>query len=508
MKNLTRIVVLLLLFTVSQACSDILDNAQPSTAIAPNQTLTNAGAVESVRSGMYSRLHTEDMTTTYMLGPSSAADELTTRAGATRLSGLAQNDRNAGMVDGDGYGLIYDLINDANLIINGVEEGVLSDAQRAQFTGEALTLRAFALHHLVRTYGYEPGMIPSTGQGSGWDLGTIIRTQPTLSPSDASFRPRKTVSTVYDQIESDLTRAINLLSQGDAGSPVYITRAAAEALYARVSLYSQNYSDAATYASDAMANSSAELVTDSAGVANMFDETTGTNPEAIFLINFNPPSEQINGDAINDGLNAFTATQWMAQVPTQEQLDMYSSDDYRVSWYAPCFNDAEGDPVTGCPATHPEIAGGQEGLEIQKWNGELGSFTDNVPVFRVAEMLLIQAEAQMKESGGSFTDALGPLNTLRNARGLDDLVAGVDVANQEETMDAILAERRREFVAEGQRFYDLKRLGEDISKAPGTPTSDVPYINYRILDNIPYGEVTLSQQEAPEDSVLLQNPGY
>ena len=507
MKNLTRIIVLLLLFTVSQACSDILDNAQPSTAISPEQTLSNAGAVESLRSGMYSRLHTEDMTTTYMLGPSSAADELTTRAGATRLSGLAQNDRNAGMVDADGYGLIYDLINDANLIINGVEEGVLPDAQQAQYTGEALTLRAFALHHLVRTYGYEPGMIPSSGQGAGWDLGTIIRTQPTIEPSDASFRPRKTINTVYDQIESDLTRAINLLSQGDAGSPVYITQAAAEALYARVSLYRQNFSDAAGYATDAMASSSAELVTDSTGVANMFDETAGRNPEAIFLINFNPPSEQINGDAINDGLNAYTATQWMAQVPTQEQLDMYSSADYRVSWFAPCFNDAESSPVSGCPATHPEIAGGNEGLEIQKWNGELGSFTDNVPVFRVAEMLLIQAEAQMKESGGTVADALPPLNTLREARGLSELTVA-DITSEQEAMNAILAERRREFVAEGQRFYDLKRLGRDISKAPGTPTSDVPYIDYRILDNIPYGEVTLSQQEAPEDSVLQQNPGY
>ena len=508
MKNLIKILSLLLLFTVSQGCSDILDNAQPSTSISQGTALSDPGAVQSLRASMYSRLHIEDLTTTYMLGPSSAADELTTRAGATRLSGLAQNDRNAGMVDADGYNQIYDLINDANLLINGVEDGVLPDAQQAQYRGEALVLRAYALHHLVRTYGYEPGMIPGSGQGAGWDLGTIIRTQPTLDASDATFRPRKPIGTVYDQIESDLTRAINLLSQGDAGSPVYITQAAAEALYARVSLYRQNYGDAASYASDAMATSSAELVTDSTGVANMFDETPGMNPEAIFLINFNPPSEQINGDAINDGLNAFTATQWMAQVPTQEQLDMYSSADYRVSWYAPCFNDAESSPVSGCPATHPEIAGGNEGLEIQKWNGELGSFTDNVPVFRVAEMLLIQAEAQMKESGGTFNDALGPLNELRQARGLSPLVAGVDVSNEQETMDEILAERRREFVAEGQRFYDLKRLGRAISKAPGTPTSEVPYIDYRILDNIPYGEVTLSQQEAPEDSVLLQNPGY
>ena len=192
----------------------------------------------------------------------------------------------------------------------------------------------------------------------------------------------------------------------------------------------------------------------------------------------------------------------MAQVPTQEQLNMYdaSGNDYRLAWYAECNNE-DGGGDQGCPATHPSINSGNSPLEIQKWNGDLGNYADNVPHIRVAEMYLILAEARLPSNGATGTGITAtPLNDLRAARGLGP-VAVVDE-------QAVLDERRRELVAEGHRFFDLKRLGMDITKAPGTGADDVPYTDFKILDNIPNGEVDLSEAEAPEDSVLIQNPGY
>lgn len=504
MKNIVKALLLLVLFTAGQACSDLLDNAQPSTQISQQVALNDPGAVNAIRARMYDQLHAFGYSTEYMLAPEALADNLYNRGGTNRFSGVANNANTSGMMD-NAYALSYDIINDANILINGVKKGVLDDAKMKQYQGEAYFMRAFALHHLVRSLGYEPGMAPSTGPGAGWKQGVIIRTQPTLGADDATFKARSSVTEVYQQIESDLKNSINLLGQNGSGNPIYATKAGAEALLARVYLYWGKYSDADQYAGAAINDSGASLATPSQ-VATMFDETTGQNPEAIFLTNFNAPTEG-TGSPVNDALNVYTATQWMAMVPTQNVMDLYSNNDARLAWFSPCYNDEKGQPAPNCLATHPAIQGGTEALELDKWNGDLGNYTDNVPLFRVAEMKLIQAEAKMKASG-NYQDGLPPLNDLRQARGLNPLVAGVDVASTSDMMQEILDSRRREFVGEGQRFFDLKRLGLDIHKAPATGLSNVPYFDHRVLDNFPFSEVTLSQNQAPKDSALVQNPGY
>lgn len=131
-------------------------------------------------------------------------------------------------------------------------------------------------------------------------------------------------------------------------------------------------------------------------------------------------------------------------------------------------------------------------------------------------MVFIQAEARLKplgKNGHNIGGAIIKLNKIRNSRGLGDYSGAHTV---KAVLHAILQGRRREFIGEGQRFFDLKRLGMAIRKAPGTRSSivqNVPYSDHRVLNNIPYNEVKLSKAAAargviPEDSVLVQNPGY
>lgn len=492
MKNLLKVLTITVLTTMVFSCEDILDNAEPSTSISQNQALNSPGGIEALRTSMYDRLHSFGYTTQYFLAPASLADNMTIRAGATRFVGQVQNSPGVHLENWPGA---YNLINDTNLIINAIPDGVIEDTRRDQFRGEAYMLRAFAYHHLARTFAYEPGMTPSTGQGAGFDLGVIIRTSPVLAASEASFRPRKTVSQVYDLIVSDLEQSISLLSNGDGEVRNFVTVAAAQALMARVHLYAGNYELADQFAADALSNTSATLAQPDQ-VATMFDETSGLNPEAILIITTDPNTES---QGVNNSISAYTSQQWGSQIPTQDLLDLYSNDDARLALYRPCFNELEGEPFANCIATHPAIAGGSEGLELAKWAAEPGQFADNYPHLRVSEMLLIQAEARLNTSG----DALTPINTLREARGIDPL-GSVDIED-------ILDERRRELVAEGHRFFDLKRLGRTIRKAPetlGTNIQDVPYSDFRVLDNIPDGEVSLSEANAPADSVLIQNPGH
>jgi hypothetical protein len=69
------------------------------------------------------------------------------------------------------------------------------------------------------------------------------------------------------------------------------------------------------------------------------------------------------------------------------------------------------------------------------------------------------------------------------------------------TVDNVLRERRIEFMAEGHRWFDLKRLGRDIPKPALSGAPTLPYTDFKILPRIPQAEINLS-------TVLNQNPGY
>ncbi|WP_158275705.1 RagB/SusD family nutrient uptake outer membrane protein [Marinilabilia rubra] len=107
--------------------------------------------------------------------------------------------------------------------------------------------------------------------------------------------------------------------------------------------------------------------------------------------------------------------------------------------------------------------------------------------FRLAEQYLIYAEAVLPDDP---EEAMRVLNILKAKR-------GAELLTTVPTMDDILEERRRELFAEGLRFYDLKRLSDEMNivverqdgtvLAPNSPlyiweipkeeTNSNPYIN-------------------------------
>ena len=471
------------------SCNDILDNPQPSTSLSQEIALSDEGALRSVRAAMLGRLHTFTFTTRNMLGPDALADNLWNRSGSSRFQGLSQNQFRDGMADGGTYGSVYDLINDANLIIEAVEPGVVSEDELTMFRGEAYFLRAYAYHNLVKALGRDPLAVPTTGPGAGFDLGVVIRTNPTLDVSDADFRPRSTVVEVYQQMESDLLEAINLLGQSSGPSRFFVQQAAAEALLARVYLFWERWGDANTFAQRAIDNTSAVLTagSDVGGIWNP------NNDEGIFITLVDPSTES---QGVNNSLAAYTSTQWTAQIPTADLISLYDEDDERLAWYAPCFDDARNNDFE---ASCDNDVG--TGLEIQKYTSFGNTnFADNVPLLRVPEMILIQAEALLNTQG--VADAISRLNILRESRSLDPLdPADFTLAT---ALDEILDERRRELAAEGHRFYDLRRNRRAIRKSPdanaiGFP--NVPFNDIQLLDNVP-------DQELETNPELVQNPGY
>jgi starch-binding outer membrane protein, SusD/RagB family len=496
--KITKYAVVAVLLIGFAGCNDILENVEPSTSVSPDVALTSPDGVNAVRASMYSKIRESfAYTTDYFVGPSAFTDELFIRPGASRFNDYNQAIGTSGTVHLGNWNGSYNIIQDANLLIGGVEEGVMDAETLNRYRGEAYAIRAFAYHNLVRVYGYEPGNFDQGPEGN-WDLGVVIRTEPVFSVDDADLRSRSSVTEVYQQIFSDLDQARTLLAGVNANN-TFATEAFAEGVAARAHLYAGDWQQAADAAQRAIDLFPGDLEDTEAGVAGMFFEDEGGHPEALFKIVVNPDTEATTGGNtfINSGPAGYTSDQWVSQLPTQFLLDQYDEDDYRLGWYAPCGEAQRiGAPAGNCTAVN------DNGWSITKFNGVRGNAVDDLPYMRLAEMYLILAEASAKATNSPLAGA-DALDALRDARGLGPIATANPGAllSMQAFEDEILDERMRELAVEGHRFFDLKRLGRDIRFPDASRSIKMFSDSYRIL--APIG--TTLRNVNPE---LTENPGY
>jgi hypothetical protein len=103
----------------------------------------------------------------------------------------------------------------------------------------------------------------------------------------------------------------------------------------------------------------------------------------------------------------------------------------------------------------------------------------------------------LNEVGGATADAYSGINQVRNRANTGDLTPGL---SQAAFRDSLYAERRREFVQEAQRWFDLARTGKLVEAVSKVATkTNVSAKNY--LFPIPQSEISIN-------AGLTQNPGY
>jgi hypothetical protein len=85
--------------------------------------------------------------------------------------------------------------------------------------------------------------------------------------------------------------------------------------------------------------------------------------------------------------------------------------------------------------------------KIKAWN----DYPLNYPILRPADAYLLYAESLLKNN--KVSDAATWLNKIRARAGLSPIT--------NPTIDDIMKERRREFLGEGKRYFDLVRMGEE-----------------------------------------------
>ncbi|MEM1134828.1 MAG: RagB/SusD family nutrient uptake outer membrane protein [Bacteroidota bacterium] len=415
------------------SCSDFLDE-EPRSAVSPDAFYSTENEANSAILGIYDILDAPDfhgVRGIWTFGDN-AAD--LTRGGQSIVS---KNDQQGTYnIDPgnntllDFYELNYNLIMRANTAINRIGQSTIDQEKANEFIAEAKYLRALAYFYLVRIFG---------------DVVLVVD-----EPNEIENFARTPVDQVYELIVADLQEAeTNLPDKLD------MERAsmwAAKALLAKIYLTMGR--------NEAAAQKSAEVIN-----SGKFDlhpmynevfrpENNTLTEEILFAVSQGPARRSIIIDFLTPAqISAYGA------VEAEDTLFNFSSyEDGDLRRDMTIYRDSvfyNGEWVELNDGNIYFLKFAEEHIIDGLPEGQSGFF--NYPVLRYADVLLIHAEALNETNNGPTVDAYNSIDEVRARAGLPSLSQDKDYESFRET---ILQERKVEFVLEGQRWFDLKRMGK------------------------------------------------
>ena len=350
----------------------------------------------------------------------------------------------------------YFVINSVNVFLDGMETkglSVIGDAVGKNYMAEARLMRAMCYFNLLQYYARP------YADGNGSKLGVPLRLTPIKGPGFSDLA-RSTVAEVYDQIIIDLDYAeanLPLTNTPVLNNVIRAHRNSAIALKTRVYLTMQKYADVITQANKIVGNTAPFVAT--SGVANALTpdyanifKTPYNTVESIFSLPFSTGTGDAPGT--QNGLQSY----------------YYNSATGTGSIYS--INQSAIFANTGWTATDRRRSLIYSAASGKKYLTKFPTAApaDYVPVIRWAEVLLNTAEALARTNAGVNVRALALLNAVRQRSDATTTLAPV---TQQDLIDAIMTERRIEFLGEGHRNNDLMRLLQTIP-AKGTVGAKAP----------------------------------
>lgn len=369
----------------------------------------------------------------------------------------------------------YKNIKAANDVLKSVDLENLSDVAKS-YVGQAYAMRAFEYFTLIQLYQF-------SYKGHEDAAGVPIVTEKTAEAE--ANNPRAAVKDVYKQIMDDLNTAIDYLTDSRSAKSE-INRQVAYGLRARVNLVMQNWSDAAADAQKA-AEGYTPLSKDAAAApgfndvsasnwiwGNIVDESNdivqsgilnfpsmmcsftgnGYSPTyACRMINSKlwkeiPSTDVRKGWWIDENLNSPIVN------PKYVVHQEYEDKDGNVVKYLAVYNQT-GDEVADITEPYTNV---KFGAYKNQYGNELNAC--DIPLMRVEEMILIQAEATAM--GGNVEEGKRILeNFVRTYR---DPSYTCNASTAEGVQDAVWFQRRVELWGEGFSFTDLLRLKKPLDR--------------------------------------------
>ncbi len=399
------------------------------------------------------------------------------------------------------FGGFYTNIVQINLLINKLNTtNIVTAANKRYYLGIAYGMRAFYYFQLLRTWG-----------------DVVIQTEPIVSLdisnlAKAASPQADVMKLIKMDIDSSTTNYATDYSIKDTKSTW--SKAATLMLKGEVYLWT-SYRGGGNADATTAKNALTEIRTNVTGLAllpafeNVFATTNRGNAEIIFasryLLNeaamaFIPASfvpqtgliANFYDSAANRKFNA-TTDNWggLLRAPTKIAAFRAFSDQDSRKWASiqPAYNLVSG--------TY-RIAG----AFVKKFQGEQSSggrfFTNDFPIYRFSDLLLLLAEAKLALG----EDPSPEINLVRaRAYGSNYTAAALGYPNQAidaNPREAILQERYYEFIFEGKRWYDLRRMGDSYVYAH---SAVLPSQAYKLLWPIDRTSLT-------NNRLLVQTAGY
>lgn len=397
----------------------------------------------------------------------------------------------------------YNLINKANIVIEGVTQaiadGIISETEGNSIIGQARFLRGithFELNvQMARPYHH-------TADAS--HLGIILRDY--AINDDASLEQgeldgsRATVAQVYQHVLADLDYAEQHAANG---SLIYASSNAAIAFKTRVYQHMRRWDKVIE---EALKIENSYTLT--ASPSGVFDDNHG-NSESIFSINQTAQA--------NAGVNGALGSQYGRRLLVAISPIIWNN----PGWLADDKRRAFG--------SETDLVQEVEGTFYTNKYRDHSTYSDLAPIIRHAEVKLNLAEALARSSSPDLPGAINRLNEVRDRALADPATQSytlADLPTAKDIVEAIILERRIEFLMEGKRFGDIHRLqGDDLAPISGIPAkvangvpnpnlydaasgimpplgeSAISYDDYRFIWPIPMSETSVNPNAE-------QNPGY
>jgi hypothetical protein len=370
------------------------------------------------------------------------------------------------------YLRLYTVVKEANNLLYFTRDKA---GEYARYRAEAYFLRAYAYHELARAFGP-----------------TALNIEPTEN-SAAVDKQRAPTAEIYQQVIADLTEASAGLADfyfGDESGRV--GRIAAQALLGQVYMtmagYPNNDGEACGKAESTLAAILPQVDTRWCPDYSQLFILENENKHDLFSIQFasgsasfvtgsSLPSYTTSGGASETPFPDWAYSGYSVQgqdvcVDTIFVNEMQADNDLRLPWSVDTgFYTGRGDNriftekniVTKFLEKDPTNA------RIKAWN----DYPRNFPILRPADVYLLYAEALV--GNGKAGAALPYINKVRARAGLPAATAA--------TLDVIREERKREFIGEGKRYFDLVRWGE--TEAVARLTEFTSYYNTRFNSIVP-----------------------
>lgn len=495
MKNINRILIMLAFVGGMTACNDELDVQNPN-----NQTTYEFGNTESELQeaviACYNRIRLEG--TFARVGYTLDAvrgDEVWNSSQQWYLE--YDNLNSPGTIEiGDMWPWRdnYHIVNRTNFVLSKVDVVKMSETSYNQIAGQALFLRSLAYYNLATYYQNVP----------------LITDYASYSNINTMYAANNTQDEVFDQIEADLTKAMQLLPSRDKGGEWAKGRAtcgAAAGYLARALMFRHKYAEAYVVLKDIIAGKYGhyELTAD---YGDNFRENTENNVESLFEVQFldfgtggtdeewtpvNISSQATQGHAVESNYASQALGSWgdLAGAPWLYNLfrKENSTDgrlDPRLYWTLITYESEyssytgaktaaypNGDPrsntiyqqnITATPLSN----NAQGGISIAKFtnarNNIYSSITNglhcgiNLRLMRYSDVLLRAAECENELHGPTQT-AIDYINIVRRRVALKDLKLS-DFPSADALFEQIAnVERPKEFGCENGRGIDLLRWG-------------------------------------------------